>query len=105
VHKTGVIVGVVTGASRLRQQYHYLRRSSHSLRHKFHIRCAILHQELPRTSPLLLLSVKMPWNRPHDVLGQRHVSYGLAHVLWEKEGIGAPNVRIMAHVLWFKTTL
>jgi len=25
--------------------------------------------------------------------------------MWKKEGIGAPNVEIAAHLLWVKTTL
>jgi len=51
------------------------------------------------------LSVKTPRHHPHDVLGQRHVARRLAHLMWKKEGIGAPNVEFAAHLLWVKTTL
>jgi len=71
----------------------------------FHIRCAILHRHPPCAHAPLFLSVKTPRHHPHDVLGQRHVARRLAHLMWKKEGIGAPNVEIAAHLLWVKTTL
>jgi hypothetical protein len=50
-----------------------------------HISCAILHQEPPRALSPLFLSVKTLCDRPHLVVDQRHVTRGLAHLLWKKE--------------------
>ncbi len=56
-----------------------LRLTSRSLRHKRHVRCAILLPLPPRAPASLLLSVIPPPPRPHKASDDRHILCGSAH--------------------------